>query len=256
MHETARRVVASAQAMVPGRFHVRAASPATHPHVDWRAYENARGRLQALGFCDLGDVDPVSLQGDPGMSRPNVMRIFASEDGTVMAGFYKMALRWTPLGITARLLGGGGGMVDLITIYPDGTIIETSNAAPARVWQDPPFLLREYLPQRIPVEHLAARHRERLRERAAAVPRVAPVSVRSLPEVVAAADMTEAAKRAYRQRIGWITREELARLSRLSGARLDELEAAVQEVVAAQAAPAASPDKPAEAYRASPRLGG
>ncbi|HEX2080930.1 MAG TPA: hypothetical protein VHG08_24720 [Longimicrobium sp.] len=251
MEAIARQVVASARAMVPGRFHARAASPATHPHVDWRAYEDARRRLQALGFRHLGDVHPVSLEGDPRMSRPNVMRIFASEDGTVTAGFYRMALRWTPLGIMARMLGGAGGMTDLITLYPDGTIIETSNAAPARVWQDPPFLLREYLPRRTPVEQLVARHQERLRERADAVPRVAPVAVHSLLEVIAASDMTEGAKRAYRQRIGWITREELARLSRLSGERLDQLEAAVRRVVAEEP----PPPLPAASARLDPEAG-
>lgn len=232
----ARTVLDSARAMVPGHFHAQAASPQAYPHIDWKAYDEARRRLEALGFRWLGDVHPAS-DTESSMSRANVLRFLASDDGAVTAAFYKMALRWTPMGVLARLYGGAGGMLDLVSIYPDGTMVETSNALPARVWDDPPFLLREYLPQPTPVEQLVAVHRERLRLHAEPMPSLWPVRVHTLLEVIAASDATERAKRAYRQRIGWVTRDELARFSRLSGPRLDELESVLRRMAAAESEP-------------------
>jgi hypothetical protein len=232
MEAVARRVLDSVREMVPGRFHTRAASPITHPHVRWKAYDDVQRRLEALGFRYLGDVEPVSMPLDPRMARPAVMRMLVSGDGTVMAGFYQLALRWTPMGILARYLGGAGGMLDLVTIFPDGTIVETSNAEPAGVWSDPPFLRREFVVRTAAVEQVADVHADRVMDKLSGHPGVPPVSVHSLLEVVAATDATERAKRAWRQSIGWVTRDELARLSRLSGPRLDELERAVRTAAA------------------------
>lgn len=232
MESVARKVIESVRAMVPGRFDTRAASPITHPHVPWGEYDDARRRLEALGFGYLGDVEPISMPVDPRMAKPAVMRMLVSDDGTVMAGYYQLVLRWTPMGIMARYLGGAGPTLDLITIFPDGTIVETSNAEPANVWSQPPFLLRDVLARTASLEEIADVHADRVMDRLAADPRVLPVSVHSLLEVVSASDATERAKRAWRQSIGWITRDELARLSRLSGERLDELETAVRAAAA------------------------
>lgn len=232
MESVARKVLESVDAMVPGRFDTRAASPITHPHVAWSEYDDVQRRLEALGFRYLGDVEPISMPVDPKMAKPAVMRMLVSEDGTVMAGFYRLVLRWTPMGILARSLGGAGMMLDLITIFPDGTIVETSNAEPASVWSQPPFLHRQVLAKTASPEEIADAHADRLMDRLSGDAGVLPVSVHSLLEVVAASDATERAKRAWRRSIGWITRDELARLSHLSGPRLDALEQAVRAAAA------------------------
>lgn len=233
----ARTVLASAHAVVPGHFHATAVTPAEYPHIDWAAYDEARRRLEAHGFRHLGDIHPTSEEASS-MARPSVLRMLASADGAVTACFYKLALRWTPLGIMARLLGGAGGMLDLVSVYPDGTIVETSSAMAASTWDDPPFLLREYRPRGTPVDELVARHHERLRAHAGPTPSLSPVRVNTLLEVIAASDATERAKRAWRQRIGWISRGELARFSKLSGPQLDELEDIVRRMAAAESSPA------------------
>lgn len=235
MERIARKVLESVDAMVPGRFDTRAASPITHPHAAWKEYDAVQRRLEALGFRYLGDVEPISMPVDPRMAKPAVMRMLVTDDGTVMAGFYQLVLRWTPTGILARYLGGAGMMLDLITIFPDGTIVETSNAEPAKVWTDPPFLWREFVPRTAAVEEVADVHADRVMDKLIGDPGVLPVSVHSLLEVVAASDATERAKRAWRKSIGWITRDELSRLSRLSGARLDALEQAVRAAAAGPA---------------------
>lgn len=236
MQSVARNVMASVQAMVPGVFHTKAASPQTHPHAAWKEYDGVRRKLEALGFTFLGDVQVVSVVENPAMVKPTVLRMFTGDGGMVMAAFYRMALRWTPMGILGRCFGGAGSMLDLITLYPDGTIVETSNATAAAVWTDPPFLLREFVVKSTPLDRIVEYHRQRVMARTATHPGVHPVRVSSLQEVVAAADATERAKRAYRESIGWITRDELARLSHLSGAKLDELERAVR-AAAAESAP-------------------
>jgi hypothetical protein len=232
MQNVARKVMASVREMVPGVFRTRPASPQTHPHTAWKEYDDARRRLEALGFTYLGDAQLVSVVENPAMTWPTVLRLFTGDGGMVTAGFYRMALRWTPMGILGRCFGGAGNMVDLITLYPDGTIVETTNATAAAVWTDPPFLLREFVVKSTPLDLIVEHHRQRVIARTATHPGVHPVRVSSLAEVVAASDATERAKRAYRQSIGWITRDELARLSHLSGAKLDELERAVRAAAA------------------------
>jgi hypothetical protein len=224
MDSIARKVAANVREMAPGRFTARAATPQTYPHIAWRDYDRTRGRLQALGFSYLGDIEPLDLVVDPTMSRSNVMRVMSGDGGSIMAVFYRIPLRWTLRGILGRFFGGSGLFVDLETLFPDGTVLATSTAGNAGVWTPPPFLNREFLPRSTSVDTLLARHRERLRARAGAQ----PVPVRTLAEVIAATDATERAKRAHRQALGWITRDELSALSRLSGARLDQLEQAVR----------------------------
>lgn len=232
MEHIARNVLASARAMVPGRFAARPADAATHPHIAWRDYDDARRRLEALGFRYLGDMEPTSLAYDRRTMRANVLRVLAGDGGTTVAEFYRIPLRWTLMGIMGRIYGGSGRFLDLVTLYQDGMVLTTSNVAAASVWTDPPFMRREFVPKGMPVEEMVARHRQRVREHAAAHPHLQPVAVRSLADVVAATDATERAKRAFRQSIGWITRDELARLGRLTGDQLDALEQAIRAVAA------------------------
>jgi hypothetical protein len=140
MQNIARKVMASVREMVPGVFRTRPALPQTHPHRAWKEYDAARRKLEALGFTFLGDVQAVSVVENPATTRPTVLRMFTGDGGMVMGAFYRMALRWTPMGILRRCFGGAGNMLDLITLYPDGTIVETSNATAAAVWTDPGHL--------------------------------------------------------------------------------------------------------------------
>lgn len=249
MESVAKKILASAMRMAPGRFEVRIATRETHPHIAWRDYERARGELERLGFRWLADVQPVSHPEDPGAMRPNVLRFLLDEDGTTTAAFYRLALRWTIGGIFGRLLGAGRGVLDLVTEFTDGTSVETSNAPLSGKWSDPPFLVREFV-RGSPAE-LLAYHRHRVAEHAARSPGAVPARMASLDDVAARADVTERRKREFRRSIGWITRAELAAHG-ASGAQLDQLEAAIRRLVAAQEAaapapPAAPPSAPASA---------
>jgi len=251
MDSVAKKILASAMRLAPGRFEARIATRETHPHIAWRDYERMRQELERLGFRWLADVQPVSHREDPGAMRPNVLRFLLDEDGTTTAAFYRLALRWTLGGIFGRLLGAGRGMLDLITEFTDGTTVETSNAPLSGKWSEPPFMVREFV--RGSPAQLLEYHRHRVAEHAARNPGAAPARMASLDDVVARADSTERRKREFRQSIGWITRAELSAHG-ASGEQLDQLEAAIRRLVAAQdaAAPAAPPSAPPGAPPASP----
>ncbi len=245
MESVAKKILASAMRMSPGRFEVRAATRETHPYVAWRDYERARGELERLGFRWLADVQPLSYSEDPGTMRSNVLRYLLDGDGTTTAAFYRLALRWTIGGIFGRLLGAGRGMLDLMTEFTDGTTVETSNAPLSGKWAEPPFMVREFV-RGSPAE-LLQYHRHRVAEHAARNPGAVPVRMASLDDVVARADRTERRKRQFRQSIGWITRAELSSYG-TSGEQLDQLEAAIRRLVAAQdaAAPPPPPSAPVD----------
>lgn len=239
MEAIARKVLNSAKEMVPGRFEVRPATPQTHPHVAWRDYDAAKQTMEGLGFRWVGDVDVVSLPNNDSLSRRNVLRIFVSHDGVIVGGFYRMALRWTFGGIVGRLMGGGRGIVDVSSAFTDGTVLETSSAPLAGRWESPPFLRREFQPQMHPAA-LVARHIARVGEQMAWNPAAQPCRVSTLDEVVAVSDAIERKKREFRQSIGWITRDELAKHG-TSGAQLDKIHQIILRMVAAEAATSHAP---------------
>ncbi|HEX9937474.1 MAG TPA: DUF4272 domain-containing protein [Longimicrobium sp.] len=234
MEAVARKILNSAKEMAPGRFEVRPATRQSHPHVAWRDYDVAKRIMEVLGFRWVGDVDVVSVTNNDSISRPTVLRIFVSHDGVIVGGFYRMALRWTFGGILGRLAGGGKGIVDVSSAFTDGTVLETSSAPLVGRWESPPFLRREYQPQMHPAA-LVARHIQRVGEQMGWNPAAQPCRVATLDEVVAVTDAIERKKREFRQSIGWITRDELAKHG-ATGAQLDKLYAIVQRMVAAEAA--------------------
>lgn len=234
MYESvAPNIAKSLRALACGVFETRPASPASHPYVAWRRYASATRRLAALGFRRLGDVEVTSVAVDARTSRPAVLRLLASEDGEIVVAMYRMSFRWTLAGIRARWSYGTPTMMDFLTHLADGTTVETSTAELASVWNDGPFRNRAFMSPSTPLDGLVAHHRERLAAHVAAAPGRAVVHHRTLESTLAAAADTERRKREYRESIGWVTEEELARLSKLDGDQLAELVAAVRAALAA-----------------------
>lgn len=241
MESVARKLLESAKRSVPERFELRPANAYSHPHIDWTAYERTRQVMVNLGFRLLGDYEPVGQSGDGKMMRPAVLRMFVSHDAIITAAFYKLALRWTPSGILARIGGGGRGMLDLMTAFTDGTTLETSTAPLVGRWQSPPFLLREFQPQMHPAA-LLARHVQRIAEQTQWNPAAQPYRVSTIEQVVAMGQSNAQRKRQFRQSIGWITRDELASYGKLQPAQLDQIYAEIRRLVAME--PAAAPPPP------------
>ncbi len=232
IERTARTMLKSVREMVPGHFRTRPATPLTHPRLQWDAYEEAAKQLRENGFRSLGDLEPVSYPVSPSLSHPNAMRFFLSQDGTVVVAFYKMALRWTPFGILGRLLGGAKPNYDFITEFSDGSVVETTTAQLAGMWSQPPFAYREFVPASAGVAGMLARHRQAVAASAAGRAEASVVRFTSLQDVLTASDAHERRKREWRRSVGWATREELARASRLAGPQLDQLEATFRRLAA------------------------
>jgi hypothetical protein len=223
--------------MVPGRFVAELATERTHPYVDWKAYYAVRQRVEALGFYHLGDVDVVSLQHDSTLMKRPVLAVFASDDATNVLGHYQLPLRWTVRGILARFMGGRGNVFDIGTNFGGGAgvMLATTTAQAAAVWDMPDFIMRETLSRSSPLEQVIQRHRDRVQDYQTQHPAARPVTAHTLRDIVRINDIMEQRKLQWRRDRGWITREELGRLSNnLSSQTLDDLYEAIQNVAREQ----------------------
>jgi hypothetical protein len=231
MDHIARNMLRMLRAGYSGQIDYPPASPSTHGYVAWRQYDELRRELEREGFRYLADLVALSAHVTPKMSRPAVVRLLADESNEVLASLYHLPLRWTLMGIIARFLGGGGFFLDLTTDFEDGASVQPTTAKQAGSWTAPPQILSEHLPRSTTFPHAIARHRERVRAYRAEHPAASPVRFSTLDDIHEAFAREARIRHEYRQSIGWATREEMARVTNLSGARLDQFEAAFRRAV-------------------------
>jgi hypothetical protein len=226
MDHVARNMLRLVRAGNSGWTDYRPSSPSTHGYVPWKQYDELRRQLEGEGFRHLSDLVSLSANVTPKMSRPAVVRILTDGSNEIFASFYSLSLRWTLTGIMARFLVGSGFFLDLTTDFEDGVSVQTSTAKEAGLWTAPPQILIEHLPRFTTFHQAIARHRERVRAYRAAHPSASPVRVSTLDDILQSFAREARIKHEYRRSIGWATREEIARLTKLSGTRLDQFEAA------------------------------
>lgn len=231
MDHVARNMLRMLRAGNTGQIDYRPASPSTHGYIDWKKYDELRRQLEQEGFRYLADLVAMSAHVTPSMSRPAVVRILTDESGEIVAGIYKLSLRWTLMGVMARFLGGSSAILDLTTDFEDGTSLQTSTAQEAGGWTAPPQILKEHLPRSTPFAQAIARHQERVRAYRAAHPAASPLRFSTVDDVLQSSAREARLKHEYRRSIGWATREEIAKVTKLSGAQLDQFEAAFRRAV-------------------------
>lgn len=249
MLNVARSVAKAVREMVPGYFEATPASPATHPHVDWKAYGRVRASAESLGFRHLGDIDPISVSLDPSIFKRTVIATYVSADGTEVLGHYRLVPRWTLKGLIARSSVGNADYFDIDTSFggAEGVQLATTTASASGVWGSPSFILREVLAKGTSLADALARHRARVTKYRAGRPDAQVTVVRTLEDVMANADVTERRKRAWREAFGWASRDEIARVSKLTGPPLDELYASFRQHINEE-----PPPQPALPLPASP----
>lgn len=229
----ARRLLTLLRDANPGRYETRPATPETHPHADWRAYDRALQLFERQGFQHVGDLDVVSIPPMPTAMHPTPVRMFVGDGGAVVAEFSQLALRWTPVGVFGRVSGMGRPRVALSTELPDDRIVVTAAGAALRQLVVPPWVERELAEDAGPtdalIETLVASHRARLARLPAST---APLRHGTLAEVLAAADRAQRRKLEYRRSVGWATREELGVISGMDGEHLDRLDAEFRRLIA------------------------
>ena len=224
MEHVAKKILASVKAMVPGRFTTEPATPDTHPHVKWEAYRAVREAAAALGLRHLDDVDVTSIHHDPGMMKRAVLAMFVNDDGTEVIGHYRISFRWTPMGVLGRLLANPGDIYDVSTNFGggQGVTLQTTNAQNSAMWSSPDFIQRETSKKGTGLADVLERHRARVREYRLQHPDARPTVVRTSGDVLGVIDTFEQRSLAWRRELGWATRDEIQRVSKLSGARLDK----------------------------------
>jgi hypothetical protein len=223
VENVAKKILTSVKAMVPGRFTVEPATPDTHPHVKWGAYHRVREAALALGLRHLDDVDVTSIHHDPAMMKRAVLAIFVNDEGTEVVGYYRMALRYTLMGVLARLFANPGDVFDVSTNFDggEGVTLQTTNARNIAVWDTPSFIQRETLNKGASLSAVLERHRARVREYRLQHPEARPTVVRALGDFLGVINRFEQRSLAWRRERGWATRDEIQRVSKLSGRRLD-----------------------------------
>jgi hypothetical protein len=232
MEELARKLLSIAKEFGKD-FEVCPATARTHPHVRWADYDRILRVMEGLGFRLVGDYQPVGLRVPDGLAGPGVERFMFSHDGTIVADYHRMTLRWTLRAIAQRLRGFGRAMLNLQTVFNEDTWVllqtTTSDRVGSRI--NPPFILREYHPQ-MPPAALLARHRERVAEYAREHPAARVERVHTFDEMRAKSRETMSRIREFRRSIGWIAREELEWTKQLTPGQLDELCREIRRLVA------------------------
>lgn len=228
-----------------GRIHELAESgPEVLPRWAAPAYMSATEFLAARGYRMLGDMRVPSLF-EHSVVMPTIVRVHVAEDGT-QASFYQrrlwrdpvwrlflrglLELKWGRAWAQLRQRPGTHDVVALVTAFEDGYFVDTSNTQAAQVWTSPPRIDAQRLDYGTPPQDVLALHDEHVarhaREAESAVRRI-----RTLGDVRDLQSDMQAVCRAHREAVGWITREEVHRMT--GGARYaDRLHAGIQRLVA------------------------
>ncbi len=244
--EYAEKIVAKMKALHSTPPTIVPAREAEFPHLDLDSYRHYRTALEANGYRFLGDLEilDVSNATDTPMAR-TMIRAMLSADGTTVAGHYQVRPRMEVL--TKNLVEGilnfrwfdapASFVSHLATkqIYDfesevGETLVTTSSAEIAGAWSTPASIDSVHLPNGTSLEAVRLAHESRL---AATVARTGAVPTRmtSLVDSLAMSDRMRQQKAAHRAACGWITRDELIRLSKGNLVLADSIFEEVQEIL-------------------------
>jgi hypothetical protein len=226
----AERMLANMKHLFKPQVTYRRADPTEFPHLDLRAYEKIGEELAALGFRHLVDLENTNVSTAPSRVRaPAFTRAFTSSDGTIVAGVHQVRrLRRRNLRSFAQsLLSLGwvaaprkffrrtvtGTLLTFEVAFEDGTTIVTNNALRGARLALPPQIQCEYHSRRTPTELLLRRHEERVAARRVQRWAVRVLVTSSVEDLLASFARRDALMSAYREAVGWLTREELRSMS-------------------------------------------
>lgn len=198
-------------------------------HLDMNSYRRFRMELEGKGYRYLGDFEnaDVSKSVNTVMAR-TMERSMISADGRTSSGHYQVRPKMEQLAknlvrgiFNFRFFAAPETFLrhvqtrlcyDFLSEIAD-TFTGTSNAEAASAFSAPVGLDMTFLPNGTSLEEVRAAHERRL---APAVQRRAllPTVMTSLEDVFAMSDRLRQQKAAHRAASGWITRDELLRLSR------------------------------------------
>lgn len=165
--------------------------------IDW--YEAVSRELATLGFEIMGDLRIAGLPS--GASLPNFARKLLSSDGRVRGDIFQSrsddGLHWQ-------------NVVNIATEFTNGTFLDTNNSP--FFWNLADCQISEHLPQATSATDVALRHRERMDEYLHNQPKLEPVALKSLEEIVDSENRAQFQTAAFRRRQGVPSTDELIRL--------------------------------------------
>ena len=212
-----------------GRSEFRQASEAEFPHINFVPYRLTGRLLEAEGFRHLVDLENLrTLEPDRQFKR-TLSRWWVSGDGSAVAGHFQTrpflgrklrdlltglknlrwvaASRWFARSVLPR------EHVGFTTELDDGRFVTTSNAFLAGTLSGSPSVDHDFLPNGTPPHWLWWSQRERVAALLAASPGVHVRPFQSVQDLIASMHRFEAAREAYRESVGWVTLQELRRMS-------------------------------------------
>ena len=249
--EAARSVLADMRRNFGTPQFLEPAQASRFPHLDLARYDAYQAATERRGFRMLGDFEQKAVNESPtSLMAPTFLRTCVSEQGDLMVAYYQVKPR---MGRLVRMLLKGllnlrwiaaprefmkqldmRQCADVETEFDDGTVLQTSNAQAAGLLTQPPFLRCEFMPFGTPLPALLDRHRANLARLAHDGTR-RPVLVRDTDGMLAAQKRQYAFKRAWRESVQWVTREELRAMAG-NDELADAIHAEVQRLLAAEAA--------------------
>ncbi len=172
VRRAARSVRSTMQALYSGPHSYREVSLGDFPRLDHAFYEERTGDFAALDFSFLGDVEDVTVSRAQ-IGEPTAMRVMLGEDRRVLAFVHH-----------AELSGKAVRVVELESVFGDGTFVLTSTALAASPMSMPPEIDCEYHPATTPAGALVRAHRARVRGRLAAAGGAPPLEIGSLADAI------------------------------------------------------------------------
>lgn len=174
--------------------------------LDRDAYEAHSRYLLDGGWRHLGDVVDATIEQISGVTP--VIRVFASPDGTTVAGIYDFKAPQLP----PQLEGKPMFMYDLASEFDDGEMLLSANSRELDMMTSPPQFHRQQFDLSTPLAEIERSH-EVERQRLLAANGGSCTVVTTLAEAMEMERRQQEIKNAFRKGIGFIDPEEVKRIA-------------------------------------------
>lgn len=211
--KSAKKILDLQKALYSTRHEFQEINPMTFPNLDLKFYDDIKNNLAAIGFKFLADIEDVTCT----KAMPSVrtfIRTMIDNSGTIMGSIYHfktkgiMKLLLIIVGMPAQ-----SKVIDFETEFSDGSFICTSNTLETDKTGNVPGIKRVQFPNNTSYNELLAAHKSAVARALSSNSNIKLVVVKSLSEVLDSQYRMQEKKNTYKQSIGYMNKEELAKIS-------------------------------------------
>lgn len=214
----ARSILEQQKALHLGRHEFRRVSPSDFPKLDPRFYDGARDWLAGKGFEFVGDAEDLTLSAAVPSAR-TFTRLLVHESGTICAEAGQIVFRgFTRLKLALASFPYEIRIISFRTEFSDGSFLTTANdqgvnrlsevRGVQRIQRDPDF----------PLPSLLEAHEIAISRTLARNPGLTMLAARSYEEVMESGGRLQDLKNVHRQKVGFVTEDEICRLANTQAA--------------------------------------